>query len=259
MLPIIPVGTIVAFLAVAFVASTIWIGIRAARESRQQQAARVSAQTEIVRRALAKGRSVAHLDSGKMWRRHNGPPPDDTIWKMQGSAPLAIKAGAGNGAARDAGIDWTLSWRIALRDTTATWDSAPTVWERDTIQGQLLSWRCPSIKTDQPAFNLYHRTNRYDKKPDEITSEADGVLWRRWRLEAKDAVLARRVFNARLCALLQELPVPRASNSLVDERTSISLGPGGLQADLGVEELTPELVDLWIEIGEQMIGGGELH
>ena len=246
MLPVIPVGYIVAFLAVAFVAAMIWISIRAVRESREQQAAREAAHAEIMRRALAKGRSVAQLEIGRIWTQRNNAPLDDTVWRMQGNAP-------GSGATAKTGIDWTLTWRIAFRESSSESSTDVRVWNRDIIQGQLLSWSCPSIRTDAPAFRFYHRNNRYDTKPDEITSEADGPLWRRWRLEAKNPARARRVFNAELLALLEKLPVPRASNTRIDERTVISLGPEGLQADLGVEELTPELVDWWVGVGEGVL------
>jgi hypothetical protein len=250
MLPIIPVGYIVAFLAVAFVATMIWIGIRAVREGRDQQAARNAAHAEIMRRALAKGRSVAQPESGRIATQRVSVPLDDTVWRMQGNAP-------GQGASAKTGIDWTLTWRIAFRETSSDSVDGPRVWVRDIIQGQLLAWRCASIRTEQPAFTFTHRTNRYDTKPDEINSEKDGPLWRRWRLQAKDDALARRVFNAELLALLEKLPLPRASNTLVDERTVISLGPEGLQMDLGVEELTPELVDLWVGVGEALIGSSQ--
>ena len=67
------------------------------------------------------------------------------------------------------------------------------------------------------------------------------------------AALARRVFNAELLALLEKLPLPRAGNTMIDERTVITLGPDGLQADLGVEELTPELVELWVGVGDALL------
>jgi hypothetical protein len=246
MLPVIPVGYIVALLAGALVVAGICIAIRNTRAASQQQSAREAAHAEIMRRALAKGRSVAHPETGNIWRQHNRAPLDDTIWKMQGHALWP-------GGSNKGGTDWTLAWRIAFRVANEDSEGAPIVWVRDTVQGQLLSWRCTSIKTDQQAFIVTHRINRYDKKPDEIFSESDGPLWRRWRLQAKDAELARRVFNAELCELLAKLPVQRASHSRMDERTVISLGPDGLQADLGVEELTPELVDLWVGVGEGLI------
>ena len=249
-MPIIPAGAIVAFLAVAFVIAAIWIGIRMARESGEQAEARKAADAEIARRANAKGRRFEKISDIARSREHrpmpagvvtlreyNPLPQSDAIWKQQGSA-------AGN-------IDWTLVWAVSYKASPFTATNEPTVYMRDVIQGQRLEWRCPALKHDGLAFSFYRRHGD-DTKPDEIRIEPEGTLWRRWRLEARDEALARRVFNPALCALLDKLPTPRASNTLIDERTSIMLDANGLQAILGVDDLTPDLVDLWIAVGEQL-------
>jgi len=164
-------------------------------------------------------------------------PQSDLIWKQQGSM-------VGN-------LDWTLTWAVSYKASPFTPVNEPTVYMRDLIQGQRLEWRCPALKHEGLAFSFYRRTGGAPK-PDEIRIEPEGTLWRRWRLEARDEALARRLFSPSLCALLDKLPKPLASNTLIDERTSIMLDANGLQAILGVDNLTPDLVDLWIAVGEQL-------
>lgn len=223
------VGELVALLAIAFVAAFVYIGFRFLRESKQQKLDREEVRAEIGRRAAAKGRRI-----------ENG--TGQILWKQQG--------------ALSGGEIWTLEYCVGYRERMKSDVLEPDIVDRDWIAGQRLEWRCAALKRDSLAFSFYKRTD--DKKaPDEIAFDPDDKLWWRWRLEARDEAIARRVFSPAVCELLLRLPLGIAFNTYIDQRTSITLGTDGLVAVLGVDAITPELVELWIETAEAMVTGAK--
>lgn len=210
-------GTLVAFLAVAFVAVVIYMGVRFKREVREQEQARAAVQEEVRRCAAAKGRRFESGTGEAVWTIH-GKLSDGQAWA------LAYKAG------------------YATRGT-------PRVIQRDWLFGERLDWRCPAFKRDALAFSFYKRIDG-KKRQDELAFDEGDELWQRWRLEARDEATARRAFGADASALLLKLPLARYGNVNIDQNTSISLGKDGIVATVGTDGLTPELVDLWIEIAQ---------
>lgn len=224
-MPVIPVGTLVLGLAIAFVAAMIYIGVRFMRESREQKENRAAVRAEIGRRASSKGRAMADGAGNVVWTQH-------------GTLP--------------GGEGWTLAYSVGDHERLVG-VSRPTV-ERDMIGGQQLEWRCSALKSPGYVFSFYRRTDDR-KKPEEIRLEGNDLVWSRWRLEAREEATARRAFGEVVCDRLARLPRGIASNTNIDERTSITLTSDGLVAVLGLDDLTPELVDLWLEIGEGMAAG----
>jgi len=226
-MPLIPIEAIVAALAVAFVAAMIYFGVRFMRESREEKEKRAAARAEVGRRAAAKGRRIENGVGHVLWTQH-------------GTTP--------NGEA------WTLAYCVGYHERMMQDVGRPIVVERDMITGQHLEWRCPAVKHAKLAFSFYKRTDD-KKKPEEVSFDPDDELWRRWRLEARDEAIARRAFSPAVCALLTKLPLGIAWNTYIDERTSITLGSDGLLAVLGLDDVTPDLVDLWIDVNEGLAAG----
>lgn len=221
-------GTLVGFLAAAFVAAMIYIGVRFLRESKAQRLDRAAVREEIGRRAAAKGRRI-----------ENG--SGEEIWTMHGALP--------------GGEAWTLAYKVGYATSVMSENlSHPDSVHRDWLAGQRLEWRCPTLKRDALAFSFYKRTDR-KIRPGEVTFDPSDQLWQRWRLEASDEATARRVFGTAASALLLKLPLRRYRNADIDQRTSITLGTDGLVAVLGLDDLTPELAELWIEAAQAMAPG----
>jgi hypothetical protein len=211
----------------AFVAAMIYLGVRFAREGSEQREKVAATSADISRRAAAKGRRI---EKGQ----------GEVIWKQQGLL-------AGGGA-------WSLAYSVSSTQGMASDVRTSPDYVRDMIAGQRLEWRCPALKRDAHVFSFHKRTDD-PRKPDEVGFDPDDKLWWRWRLEARDEAVARRAFNPAACALLLKLPLGIAYNTYIDRRTSIVLGTDGLVAVLGVDEITADLVDLWIEIAETLADG----
>lgn len=209
-------GAVVAVFLAFWAGMFVWIGIRVFRESKQQHLERQAVIEEVASRARAKGRRFAK-GTGEI------------DWIVEGTLP-------------DRGA-WSLTCRA---ENMSAGLGKPH--RRDTISSHSLKWQAPAIRRDRQAFRFERRSE--EAPPGELSLEGNEALWRRWRLVAQDEALARRVFDAAVCALLEKLPPPFASNTCEDERTSIVLGPGGLEFVLGVNNPGAGLADLIIAICE---------
>ena len=221
-MPIIPVGTVVATLAVAFVVASIYIVVRMAREAGR------AAQRQERNRALIEERATAN---GRSFRRGHG----EEIWRQEGKTKT--------------GLAWTLSYEIALKDRWDTTDG-PTTRVPDGIAGQSLQWRCAELKRQGEPFRFCSR--EVEAKAAEIRIDPEHPLWGRWRLEVNDEALARRAFSPAVCESLAMLPKEAASNTQQDRRTAIVLSGLGMSGVLGVYEPKADLVERWIEICESI-------
>ena len=221
-MPIIPVGAVVAMLAVAFVVASIYMVVRMAREAGKAAEKRQKNRALIEQRAAASGRSFRHGQG-------------EEIWRQQGKTRT--------------GLAWTLTYEIAFKDHWDTTDG-PTTRIPDGIAGQSLQWHCPDLKCEREPFRFCSR--EVDAKAPEIMIDPEHPLWGRWRLEVNDEALARRAFSPAVCESLAMLPAQAASNTEQDRRTSIVLSGLGLSGKLGVYEPKADLVDRWIEICESI-------
>lgn len=219
-------GEIAAFLALAFVASFAYMLVRMRRESREQDGARVDAAVEIRRRAAAKGR---RFEPGR----------GDVQWTQQGTDP--------------AGMAWTLSHKVGSRESEAVNLATRSRSELDYTFGQTLVWSCPSLERKALAFALYRRTD--DKPAPREVALGEHPAWWRWRVESHEPDLARRAFGPTAETLLEKLPLRKYANSSIDERTWIQLHDRGLVVEVGIDELTPDLVDHVIALGEAVAAG----
>lgn len=214
-------GALAALFGVAFLITLIYMFIRLGKEAREQEQARVDARADIRRRAIAAGRRMVDGTGRTQWTQH-GTLADGTPWTL---------------------VHWT-----ALKPGYDPKDNHPS-YRLDTMSGAHLEWRCPALARTQAAFS-FHRRPRGRRTPTEVTMEGDGEFWTRWRLEAGDEATARRAFTPTVCALLAQIPRPIATNLGLDERTSIVLGSEGLVSVLGVYNLMPDIVDVWIRANE---------
>ncbi len=208
----------------AFVIAMFYIVLRMARASGDTNKERLATRAEIGRRAAAKGRS---FEAGR----------NLAAWTVRGTLP--------------GGEAWTLAYSVAR-------DSDPSTADRiDWLEGQQLEWRCPALEREARVFSFFSGTGE-QKRAALGRLPAEKEIWQRWRLEFRDGpneAIARRAFGPATCALLARLPSGMNFSRHIDRRTSMTCGGDGLVAVLGVDELTAELVDLWIEIAETVASG----
>ena len=248
-MPVIEPSTIVAWLAVAFGVTFIYIIVTAVQLAKKNQLENKNLQAEIERRAIANGyRFSENLE------KYN-----ELSWTIQGNS--------------NAGHEWKLEHRTSskLRGKHGVWDK--------------LVWTCPGIAAEREKFLFESRrlvriglgrftgtamkylakndtgdTNETWVAEEEIESmtkapevELGETLKKRWRLYTQDESLTRKVFSVRVRDLLLRIASPVYWNSQSDVYTHIQFGRKGLVFSLGVDKLEADSVDQVIELGNLLI------
>lgn len=251
-MPIIEPSTIVAWLAVAFGVTFIFMIVSAVKQAKKNQVEWENIQAEIKKRAAANGYRFSD----------NNVKYNELDWTMQGTGK--------------AGHAWTLEYRTSLKLR-----GKHGVWNK-------LEWRCPGITTEREMFLFESRrliriglgrfagsavkntaqgitTNIGDKNEAETAEqeielmlkrpevELGETLKKRWKLVTQDESLTRKVFSVRVRDLLMLIPPPIYSNSQADINTRIEYGRKGLMVTLGVDKLEADTVDFVIGLSNTLL------